>query len=244
MKEILKNVGEVMSENGPTILTGCAVVGVFATAVMACKATPKAMQLLEEERAYGPLTTKDKIRVCWKVYLPAASVGVATAACIVAVNQVHYRRAAVITGLYSITEAALKEYQDKVVETIGTNKERKMRDEIDRDRVRANPISTNEVIATGLGDVLCYDALSGRYFTSEIEKIKHSLNKLNRELLLSNFVSLNDVYHELGLSGISLGENIGWRSDDGLIEPRFSSQLSEEDRPCLVMTFTAHPRFG
>ena len=62
----------------------------------------------------------------------------------------------------------MKEYQAKVVETLGEAKARKIKDEIAKDKVKNDPISNKEVIITGKGDMLCYDVLSGRYFKNNI----------------------------------------------------------------------------
>lgn len=56
------------------------------------------------------------------------------------------------------------------------------------------------------------------------------------------FMSVNDVYSELDLPSNGLGGLVGWNIDDGLIEPEFSSQLTENDIPCLVLDFTMMPR--
>ena len=66
VKQILNRAGKTLSKNSPTILTGIAIAGTFTTAVLAVKATPRALQLLEDEevRLDDNLTVKDKIRVC------------------------------------------------------------------------------------------------------------------------------------------------------------------------------------
>jgi len=86
-------------------------------------------------------------------------------------------------------------------------------------RVVRNPVSDNEVIITSRGDTLCYDALGGRYFKSDIEHIRQVLNKLSRDLMSEQFITLNQVYSELGLKGTKVGDVAGWHIDDGLIEP-------------------------
>ena len=57
------------------------------------------------------------------------------------------------------------------------------------------------------------------------------------------YVSLNDFYSEIGLPEVSIGEDLGWNMDDGYIEIDFSSQLSEDERPCLVLEFNISPRY-
>lgn len=57
------------------------------------------------------------------------------------------------------------------------------------------------------------------------------------------FITINDLYYELGLSRIELGDEMGWAIDDGLIEVSFSTQLTENDEPCLVLNYNVTPKF-
>jgi hypothetical protein len=104
-------------------------------------------------------------------------------------------------------------------------------------------VSKNKVILTGKGDTLFYDAQSGRYFMSDIETIKSVLNKLSRSLMTEMFISLNEVYMELGLDTTKTGENMGWHLDYGLIEPHFDTLIAEDGRPCIVLDFEEQPMY-
>ena len=62
-------------------------------------------------------------------------------------------------------------------------------------------------------------------------------------MLLENYVSLNDFYEEIGLARTSTGDRLGWNTDTGLLDLNFSSQLSEEGKPCLVIDFKVMPKY-
>lgn len=270
IKHIVKNLGGIISKNSPTILTGLAVGGLVTTVILAVKATPTVFSLIDDEvysryeesntdetfaewlgvsKSYtwedrkNILTKKEIVKLTWRYYIPAAAVGTATIICIVGANSINLRRNAAIGAVYSLTEAAFKEYKDKVTETLGKGKEQKVRDEIAKDRITNNPPNNSEIIFTGKGDVLCYDSISGRYFKSDIEKIRKAKNDLNEELLHDMFVSLNDAYYALGLPNTSLGDEMGWNIDKGQIEFSFSSQLTENGEPCLVLDYVIEPKF-
>lgn len=249
-----KKIGEVILKNSPAILTGISVAGVITTTIMAVQATPKAMRLISDKRYpqvtdgeefSGPkeLTKKEMVQTVWKCYIPTTIMGGMTIACIIGAHSVNHKRNAALASLYSLTEKSLREYQEKVIETIGENKEKKVREEVAKKTLKDNPVITKEVIITGKGEMLCYDTLSGRYFKSDVEKIRQALNKLSRDLMSDMFVSLNDIYYELGLSSTKLGDMMGWHIDDGLIEPSFSSHLAEDGTPCLVLDFSIEPRY-
>lgn len=239
----LQKAAQILTKNSPTILTSVGIVGVFSTAVLAIRSTPRALEILQEykeENSVDDLSKLDVVRLTWKCYIPSLAVGVVTSSCIIAAHRVSLRRSAALASLYSITEASLKEYQAKVEETIGKKKEKWIRDEISKDHLRDNPVSSNEIFCTG-GDVLVYDTLSGRYFMSDIEKIRKIINDANQRLLVSNYITLNELYSDLGLHNIKLGEEIGWDVNEELIDGHFSSQLAENGKPCLVLNFKVRP---
>ena len=76
------------------------------------------------------LKKKEIVKLTWECYIPTAAVGLSTIACIIGAHNIHLRRNAALASLYSLTESAFKEYQSKVVETIGKNKELKVRDDV------------------------------------------------------------------------------------------------------------------
>lgn len=251
VKPASKKIGDMLVKNSPAILTGVSVVGVITTTAMAIQATPKAINLIREREEYeskvntefDKLNKKEILSTVWKCYVPTAIMGSVTIACIIGANSVNYKRNAALASLYSLTERSVREYQNKVIETIGETKEQKVRDSIAQDTLKQNPVNTKEVIITGKGEMLCYDTLSGRYFKSDVEKIRQTLNKVSRDLMNDMFIPLNDIYYELGLKGTKMGDMVGWHIDDGLIEPRFSSHLAEDGTPCLVLDFSIEPRF-
>ena len=239
LKDIGKKVLNWGTDNSPEILTGLTCGGVVGTAIMSGQASVKAYEILAQQEK--ELTWKDKIALTWKVYIPTGLMGLATVGCAIGSNRISSNRVAAISGLYALAEKGLTEYQNKVIETIGEKKERAIRDDIAKDRIDADPVSNKEVILTGNGDFLCYDVMSGRYFRSTIDKIKKVQNDMNHELLTEMWISLNDVYYELGLKGTKVGEYYGWTPDDQIYFT-FSTQLADGGEPCLVMDYTAAPK--
>ena len=128
-----------------------------------------------------------------------------------------------------------------MIETIGEKKEKDVTDSVSKSKVENTPV--HEVIITEKGNTLCLDFLSGRYFKTDIEKLKKAINDLNFRMRSESFISLNDLYYEIGLEGTGIGEDIGWDIDRGYIEPRFSSQLTSDGSPCLVLDFQRLPEY-
>lgn len=258
LSNVIGGMRKMIVRHSPEILTGVGIAGMITTVVMAVKATPKAFKILEEEKLSieesatdskaentdaDKLKTIDVIKLTWKCYIPSAITGVLSIACLVGASSVNFKRNTALATAYTLSETALREYKNKVVETIGEKKEQGIRDAIAKDRIEKNPIKNCEVFITEKGNTLCYDVMSSRYFKSDIDTIKKAVNTLNRQLLDEMYVSLNDFYYEIGLNNTYIGDQLGWHVDNGLIDLSFSSQLSEDGTPCLVIEYTVAPQY-
>jgi len=243
IQTLTKGLGIHIKKNSPTILTGLSVAGLITTAVLAVKATPKALELIQaaEDAELRELTKLETIKVTWKCYIPAAIMGSVTVGCMIGAHSISARRNAALASAYSIADTALKEYHNKVVETLGENKARKIKDELAQDKLKKDPVANKEIIVTGKGDMLCYDALSGRYFKNNIENLRRIQNDFNRNLINEMYVSLNEIYYAMGLPGIKVGDELGWNVDT-MIEFHFSAQLTEEGEPCIVVDYLVGPK--
>ena len=235
-----------IKKHSPEILTGIGIAGMITTTVMAVRATPKALILIEERKeeiGVNQLEAVDLIKTTWMCYVPAALTGTLSIACLIGASSVNVRRNAALATAYTLSESALKDYQEKVIEMFGEKKNEAVKDAIAKDKVEKNPVVTREVIITEKGNTLCYDAVSGRYFKGDIEKIKKAECELNRQMRDEMYISLNDFYYEIGLDNIKLGDELGWNIDDGYIDLSFSSQLASDGTPCLVIDYTIAPRY-
>ena len=77
-----------------------------------------------------------------------------------------------------------------------------------------------------------------------IEVIKRAENELNKQMLhdISGYVSLNEFYDELGLDHTSIGDDLGWNTDQ-LIDIAFSSQLNDNGEPSVVLDYLVAPKY-
>lgn len=245
LKRTIKSAGRVLTKYSPGILTGIGITGMIGATFMAVKATPKALYLIEtkkEEAEVEELTPVETIKTCWKCYIPATLTTVLSAACLIGASTVSAKRNAALATAYSISEAALREYQEKVVEVIGEKKEKVVRDAVAKDQIERDPVTKSEVvIIDSNSNTLCYEPLSGRYFKSTIDKIKKAEIKLDRQMIQEMYVSLNDFYWEIGLDGTDLGDKMGWNLSKGYMDLSFSSQLADDGTPCAVIVYGIPP---
>lgn len=255
LAKVAKDMRLTLSKHSPEILMGLGIAGMVTTTVLAVKATPKALQLMEDKKQeldVDSLTPVETVKTTWKCYVPAAVSGAMSIACLIGSNSVNAKRNAALATAYKLSETAFSEYRDKVVETIGEKKERVVRDKVSEEQIKNNPISKTEVVVTGKGQTLCYDPLSHRYFYSSIDKLNRAANKLNYAINTSPFandgVTLNDFYDEIGLHGTMTGESLGWNLHTGIIEIYPSAQMVEEGEehegePCIVLNFVNPPQY-
>lgn len=247
LSAILKDAKTAIVKHSPEILTGIGIAGMITTTVLAVKATPKALRLLEDARydKGEELTVQEKVKAAWKPYIPAIATGVASSACLIGANSVNARRNAALATAYQLSTTAFSEYKEQVVETLGEKKEEAIKEKVAKKKVEQNPPESKEVIITGKGTTLCFDVAFGRYFESDIETIKRSINALNYRLLSEVYVSLNDFYDELGIDRIDVGEDLGWNvGRDGMVEVSFGTAMSTDNRPCITLQYHVAPRYN
>ena len=244
IKEVTKQVGIFVTKNSSTILTGIGVGGFISTVVMAVNATPKALQLIDEayegRESTSELSKLEVVKVTWKCYLPTAITAALSISCIIGANSINLKRNAALASVYSVAKKSLDTYQAKVIETIGEKKNKEIREEIVKDTLERTPVNEKQVIITGKGDMLCFDECSGRYFKGNIEDIRKAENKLNKDLICDMWVSLNDLYDELGLDTVKIGDDIGWTIDNN-VQFDFTSKIADNGEPCIVVGFWVDP---
>ena len=156
MKEKFVNVyngvkGKV-EKHSPEILMGVGVVGVVTGTVMACRATLKLNDILEEAQE-----TRDKIKEVAsnpnyedkyteedakkdlavnciqtgvkvaKLYAPAVAVGVAGVGCVLASHDIMKKRNVALSAAYLTIDKSFKEYKQRVVDRFGEEVEKEIR---------------------------------------------------------------------------------------------------------------------
>ena len=117
LSNISKGIRTAVTKHSPEILTGIGITGMITTTIMAVRATPKALILIEERG--NSLTPIETVKAAWTCYIPAAITGCLSIVCLIGASSVNVRRNAALAAAYTLSESALKEYQEKVVEHIG-----------------------------------------------------------------------------------------------------------------------------
>ena len=169
MMNIFNNSRNMVQKHSPEILAGVGVVGVVASGVMACKATLKLNDILDEcketrdkikeveenpefEDRYSPEDAKKDLTVNYmqtsmkiaKLYAPAVLLGSASLGCLLASNDILRKRNAALSAAYMTVDKGFKEYRQRVAERFGEEVEKEI-----RYNIKAQEIETTVVNEDG-----------------------------------------------------------------------------------------------
>lgn len=228
-------------EHSPVILSTFAGLGTITTAYLASRASFQAARLIDlEESSMGPSTDvkdriKERTKLVWRLYIPAGISGATTIVCIVGANRVSANKIIAAQSALTVTQQLYSDYREKVIEELGIRKDETIQAKVAEDRVKANPPSNLMVIESG--EVLCCELYTGRYFSCSIETLRRAQNTINAKALAHDYATLFDFYYEVGLGTTTESSGIGWKAGK-LMELRFSSVLTEDQKPCLAFEYS------
>ena len=219
--------------NSHHILTGLALMGIGASVALSVRADRQMHEWDIDE--FKRLTKEQRIKIYAKIYAPPAIAILATGACVLGAHSISVKRESSLLLAYEGTRQVYDRYRASVQERLGPEEKQIA----EKAASKAQPVP-RETIVYGEGDCLFYDAYSGRYFKSTVNKIDRVVNELNYTLLREMCVSLNEFYAGIGLDGISLGDQLGW-NEQRQIEVHYGAKVSEEGRAVVIVDFVVEP---
>ena len=240
MRSLLNKAQIFLKRNSGTILTGIGAAGVVVTSIMAVKATPKALRILEEakEEKGEELTVVETVRTAGLIYIPAIISGASTIACIFGANILSKRNQAALASAYAFLNNSYKEYKNKVSELYGD----KANENIAKDKYKDyNDSFTDD-------KQLYFDEYSGRYFQSTPEDIQKAEYELNRTLSIDDEAYLNDWYEYIGLEPLDHGRDFGWSTGinyeqywQSWIDFSHTKTVLDDGLECIIISFNQEP---
>lgn len=260
--KFIKTAQKAVSKHSPEILTAVGIAGMATTVILAVKATPKALEQIHEAEGekisqqikkgvpcddanQTKLTPVETVKATWKLYIPAAATGLASAACIIGANTIHVKRKAALLSAYELSKTAFTEYREKVKEEIGEEKEKVIREKVAEDKVSNLVFHEDGVVHTGNGNTLFFEPISKTVFRSSRNAIDKTINDLNWKMSFGNepYMALADFYEVNNLPSYALGNELGWRTDKGLIEVSYVPATTDTGEPCLSIDFLIPPEW-
>lgn len=185
--------------NGSTILTVLGGIGVVATSVMAIKDTPKALRKIDEAKKEkgDELTKLEVVKVAGPTYIPTVLLGVSTLTCVFGANALNKKHQAALIGAYGMLNESYKNFRNKVDEVYGEHTSESIDEEIVEDKTK------NELR-------LFYDTYSERFFETTLFKVQLAEYNVNRDLVMRDYVYLNEWYEYLDIPCVDEGWDVGW----------------------------------
>ena len=226
IKRNFKMVCKKVEKRSPEILTGLGIAGMCTAVVVGIKVTPKALQLIEEEkkeRKVEELKPVEVVKVTWKQYLPVA-----------------------LYSAYKISETAYSELKDKTKEVVSEKKVKEIKQKIAEDKVKdiASDDKKTQIIVNGDSDTWFIDAMSNQPFKSSKNELDAAVNRLNKAMMSEMYISLSQFYDEIGLPHTGVSDDIGWRVDKDDIEIDLSEAAVIDGKAYIVVDFMARPTYG
>ena len=154
-KELVKTVNKMsfqLKKHSPEILLAAGIVGMVASAVMACKATTKVSEILENSKnvidsihecqanedladQYTPEDAKKDLAIVYiqtgvklaKLYAPAVALGALSIASILASNNILRKRNVALAAAYATVDKTFKEYRNRVIDRFGEQVDKELR---------------------------------------------------------------------------------------------------------------------
>ncbi len=163
--------GFKIKKHSPEILIVVGVVGTVASAVMACKATMKVNDIVDEAKetvdkihegveqekhtSDGELYTQEDAnhdllivyaQTGWKfvkLYGPAVALGIASIGCMVASNKILRKRNVALAAAFTAVDTSFKEYRGRVIERFGKDLDRELRFNIKAKEIEERVVDEN-----------------------------------------------------------------------------------------------------
>lgn len=249
MTNPFKYIKPFVVKHEPEILMGMGISGLIFSTVWAVRATFKASDAIreyKEAKQIEKITAKEAIKLTWKYYWPVAASTIISIPCIIAGNRVSNKRYAALATAYTVTEAALQEYQEATREVVGDKKAKQIQETADAKAVEKTYQGTNQIIMTGNGESLFYEPISGRYFKSSWNDISKAANELNADAIsnMTGQITINDWFARLGLEDTDIGDDIGWELNNdprNLINIEISSHITKDNIPVGSISYRNRP---
>ena len=176
----LSRSGLKLKKHSPEILLVAGIVGAVTSAVMACKATLKANDIVEESKTqidtihevsenpemaekYSEEDKKKDLAIVYtqtagkfiKLYGPSVLLGVASLGCMVGSNRILNKRNVALAAAYATVDKGFKEYRGRVIERFGKELDKELRYNIKAQEFEKVTVDDNgnETVTTETVDV-------------------------------------------------------------------------------------------
>ena len=152
MTRTFSRTGLKLKKHSPEILLAAGIVGVVASGVMACKATLKVQEIIDDAKGkidtihkvsndtkmaekYTEEDSKKDLAIVYtqtavkmiKLYGPSVSLGIVSLGCMISSNRILNKRNVALAAAYTAVDKSFKEYRGRVIERFGKEMDKELR---------------------------------------------------------------------------------------------------------------------
>lgn len=240
-----------LSKNSPLIMTGLGIAGSLGALWGAFKVAPKASKILKDiDENHKPNMTKpqifwEKTKAVAPLVWPVVVMEGVSIGCTIGSYKTSTNRLSSALTAYAISERRFEDYRKKVVESIGKNKEDKVRTEVAKESVEKSSSIKNvgdDIILLG-DEKIFLDLFTQQVFKSTIGKVEDAEKRFNRDLPTEMWVSLNEFLYEIGEKNIGYGDDIGWDVNRNIMEITIKPIMTENKQTVYTIDYDVVSRF-
>lgn len=243
---------ELIGEHSSTILTVAGVVTGIAAVIFSARAGMKTAREIDDARdnlidGADDIEPKQKAKIFAKNFVVPIGLEAISVASYLGSGNVKDKQIAAAVADATLTRQVYSDYRNEVKNQLGERQDQKIRDGVAQNKVNED-FSDHEgqiypINAKQIGDVLCKDSITGRYFWSTPEKLHKAENFLVQDINEDFSATLNDWYGRLGIEDIAsgVGEYLTWMPEDHF-SIYLSTTLTPDQRPCMYIEYNPYPR--
>lgn len=224
LKGIATNLANSIKDNAPIVYTIVEIMGVVTTGYLSARAAVASfIDIRDKEKEIGrEMTSTEKVKLCWKNFIPPVISGAVTSGASIMSKQHLLKGQAGLATICGATVEGAREYQDKIVNLIGDEKEKEVHKELEKNQV-VNFMRNTDFRAINMNDgkEQFIDGFSKRPFRSTVVDIRKIENHINSTMLRRNGpfdedsqLTLNDYYREyenpVELGDLPAGQRLGF----------------------------------
>lgn len=224
-------------KHSPVVLFGAGVIGITATVVLACRATLKLDEHVNETEtrikaieSNKDLTDKARHKEIVfvrstaaietaKLYGPSVLIGVASVFALTGSHVILTKRNTALGAAYAVLDRGMKEYRQRVIEKYGEEEDRDLRHGYQMVEV-VDETEDGPVVST-VKRTIGKHSIYARYFDEGNKNwqraqgynqlfIQSQQQYANQRLHSYGYLFLNDVYESLGMPRTPEGQLVGW----------------------------------
>lgn len=229
----------IAQKHSPRLLFGVGVVGVLAGTVLACKATLKITDVLDQVEDDIRGVRKDLVGTegyrkdlvfvyarggykIAKLYAPAVIVTGASVGALTGAHITLTRRNAGLTAAYAVMAKGFDEYRERVREELGEDKERAFYHALTEEKFvdedgKKTVVQVSDPNRFSIYAKFFDEGSPNWQKNAELNRlfVQCQQNYANHQLAARGHVFLNEVYDSLGIERTSAGSQVGWVAGHG-----------------------------